>query len=198
MNKYDSSCTNRVLLRLQFDYICHTVIGAMSFYNGIKLKGHRLFGTFYIMRAHTKLPKHIDNHDIINTLHIHNRTILSTHDLLTVHLTLNWKRMGSQGAYSWDILFSTGKRVTENKRSSIWQLCLHWWHRMLSKWQLVVPPVTTNLSDSRYFVFSYHLVPWNEIKKHFKISSDHKLRYTRPSSWYVFNVVDNMVHLWYL
>ena len=28
------------------------------------------------------------------------------------------------------------------KRSSIWQLCRHWWHHKLSLWQLTVPPVT--------------------------------------------------------
>ena len=43
---------------------------------------------------------------------------------------------------------------TENKRSSIWELCRHWWHRKLSKWQLTVPPVTTKLSNWRPFVFS--------------------------------------------
>ena len=35
---------------------------------------------------------------------------------------------------------------TENKRSSIWKLCRHWWHRKLSIWQLTVPPVTTMLT----------------------------------------------------
>ena len=44
--------------------------------------------------------------------------------------------------------------TTENKRSSIWQLCRHWWHRKLSLRQLTVPPVTTKLSNWRPFVFS--------------------------------------------
>ena len=35
---------------------------------------------------------------------------------------------------------------TENKISSIWQPCRHWWHRKLSLWQLTVPPATTRLS----------------------------------------------------
>ena len=33
------------------------------------------------------------------------------------------------------------------RRSSIWQLCRHWWHRGLSLWQLEVPPVTAGLSS---------------------------------------------------
>ena len=44
--------------------------------------------------------------------------------------------------------------LTENKRSSIWQLCRYWWHRKLSFRQLAVPPVTTKLSNWRPFVFS--------------------------------------------
>ena len=45
-------------------------------------------------------------------------------------------------------------KTTENKRSSIWQLCRHWGHHKLSLWQLTVPPVTTTLSNWRSFVFS--------------------------------------------
>ena len=44
--------------------------------------------------------------------------------------------------------------VTENKSSSIWQLCRHWWHRKLSLRQLAVPPVTKKLSNWRSFVSS--------------------------------------------
>ena len=44
--------------------------------------------------------------------------------------------------------------LIENKRSSIWQLCCHWWHRELSLWQFTVPPVTTKLWNWRPFVFS--------------------------------------------
>ena len=40
------------------------------------------------------------------------------------------------------------------RRSPIWQLCRHWWHRWLSLWQLEVPPVTAGLSSWRPFVFS--------------------------------------------
>ena len=47
----------------------------------------------------------------------------------------------------------TNCNVDANKRSSIWQLCCHWWHRKLSKWQFGMPPVTTELSNWRYFVF---------------------------------------------
>ena len=43
--------------------------------------------------------------------------------------------------------------ITENKRSSIWQLCRHWWHRKLSLWQLAVPPITTKLSTWRSLCF---------------------------------------------
>ena len=57
--------------------------------------------------------------------------------------------------YAWGsvciLYYST---VTENKRSSIWQLCRHWWHRKLLKWQLTVPPMRTKLSNWRSFVFS--------------------------------------------
>ena len=42
----------------------------------------------------------------------------------------------------------------ENKRSSIWQPCRHWWQRKLSLRQLTVPPVTTRLSNWWPFVFS--------------------------------------------
>ena len=42
---------------------------------------------------------------------------------------------------------------TENKNSSIWQLCSHWLYRKLSEWQLTVPPVTTKLFDWRCFIF---------------------------------------------
>ena len=55
------------------------------------------------------------------------------------------------------ILAIGNHKNTENKRSkrsSIWQLCLHWWHHKLSLWQLTVPPVTTTLSNWRSFVFS--------------------------------------------
>ena len=31
-------------------------------------------------------------------------------------------------------------RATENKRSSIWQLCHHWWHRKLSEWHGATDP----------------------------------------------------------
>ena len=44
--------------------------------------------------------------------------------------------------------------ITENKRLSIWELCCDWWHCKLSLWQLTVPPVTTKLSNWRYFVSS--------------------------------------------
>ena len=37
---------------------------------------------------------------------------------------------------------------TQNKRSSIWQLCCHWWHCKLSEWQLTMPQVTTKLSHN--------------------------------------------------
>ena len=37
--------------------------------------------------------------------------------------------------------------LNENKRSSIWWLCLHWGHRKLSLQQLRVPPVRTKLSN---------------------------------------------------
>ena len=45
---------------------------------------------------------------------------------------------------------------TENKRSSIWQLCRHRWHRKLSLWQLTMPPVMAKLSNWRTLVFSIH------------------------------------------
>ena len=51
------------------------------------------------------------------------------------------------------ILAIGNHKNTENKRSSIWQLCCHWWHHRLSLWQLTVPPVTTTLSNWS-FVFS--------------------------------------------
>ena len=44
--------------------------------------------------------------------------------------------------------------ITENKRSPIWQLCRHWWHRKLSLRQLTVPPMTTKLSNWRSFVLN--------------------------------------------
>ena len=43
--------------------------------------------------------------------------------------------------------------LTEEKIWSIWQLCRQWWHRKLSLWQLMVPPVTTKLSTWWFFVF---------------------------------------------
>ena len=46
------------------------------------------------------------------------------------------------------------KYYTEHRRSSIWQLCRHWWHRKLSLRQLTMAPVTTKLSNLRPFVFS--------------------------------------------
>ena len=84
--------------------------------------------------------------------------------------------------------------------SSIWQLCLHWWYCMLSKWQLTVPPVTTNLSNSRYFVFSYHLVPWNEIKNilRYLVITNYDIQ-DRPLDvclmllmiWFIFGICNN-------
>ena len=46
---------------------------------------------------------------------------------------------------------------TENKRSPIWQICRHRWHRQLSLWQLTMPPVMTMLSSWRYFAFSENI-----------------------------------------
>ena len=43
--------------------------------------------------------------------------------------------------------------IIENRRSPIWQLCRHWWHRKLSLRQLTVSPVTTKLWNWRPFVF---------------------------------------------
>ena len=43
---------------------------------------------------------------------------------------------------------------TENKRSSFWQLCPHWWHRKLPLRHPTVPPVTTKLSNWRFLIFS--------------------------------------------
>ena len=42
---------------------------------------------------------------------------------------------------------------TKNKISSIWQLCRHLWHWKLSLWQLMVPPMTTKLSNWRSIFF---------------------------------------------
>ena len=44
--------------------------------------------------------------------------------------------------------------LTENKRSSTWQLYHPRWHRKLSSRQLMVPPGTTKLPNWRPFVFS--------------------------------------------
>ena len=44
--------------------------------------------------------------------------------------------------------------ITENKRSSIRQLCYHCWHCKVSLGQLIMPSVTTQLSKWRSFVFS--------------------------------------------
>ena len=50
--------------------------------------------------------------------------------------------------------FQGTKNSIENKRSSVWRHCRHWWHRKLSLRQLTVPPVTTKLSNWQPFVFS--------------------------------------------
>ena len=44
--------------------------------------------------------------------------------------------------------------TTENKRSSICQLCRYWWHRKLSLRQLTVPPMTAMLSNWRFLFVS--------------------------------------------
>ena len=43
---------------------------------------------------------------------------------------------------------------TENKRSSIWQLCCHWWYCKLSFRQLTVSPMKTKFSNLRPLVFN--------------------------------------------
>ena len=52
------------------------------------------------------------------------------------------------------LFLNTGTMHTENKRSSIWQLCRHWWHSKLSVRPLTVTPVTTKLPNWQIFVFS--------------------------------------------
>ena len=56
------------------------------------------------------------------------------------------------------------RHITENKISSIWQLCYHWWHRKLSLWQLTVSPVMVKLPNWQPFVFSVHLWWWQKSK----------------------------------
>ena len=51
--------------------------------------------------------------------------------------------VSSQLHQSSPFLYSSLHRITENKRSSIWQLCRYWWHRKLTFRQLTVLPVTT-------------------------------------------------------
>ena len=45
-------------------------------------------------------------------------------------------------------------KTKDRQRSTIWQLCSHWWHRMSSLRQLTVLPVPTKLSNWWPFVFS--------------------------------------------
>ena len=44
--------------------------------------------------------------------------------------------------------------TTENWELSKCQLCHHWWHCSLSKWQPAVPPVMTRLASWWFSVFS--------------------------------------------
>ena len=52
-------------------------------------------------------------------------------------------------------IYCSTTKITENKRSSIWQLGRPCWHRKLSPWQLTVTPGMTKLSNWRSFVFSW-------------------------------------------
>ena len=80
-----------------------------------------------------------------------NKTCTNIWDILYHLLKSNmWNQIN--GVYHLGLF--QGLLSTENKRSSSWQLCHHWWHCKLSLWQLTVPPVTTKLSNWWSFVFS--------------------------------------------
>ena len=58
---------------------------------------------------------------------------------------------------------------TEIKRSSIWQLFRHCWYRKLSLRKLTMPPITTKLSNWRFFVLSVAILSlccWVEFEKY--------------------------------
>ena len=65
---------------------------------------------------------------------------------------------------------------TENKISSIWKLCCHWWYGKLSLRQFTAPSVTAKLSNFQSFVFSEPVRKWNVVAGHIRteIHSDHQ------------------------
>ena len=118
----------------------------------------------------------------------------------------------------WWLRLATPHNVTESKRSSIWQLCFHWWHRKLwwKKWhrklslQLTVPPVMTKLSNRPSFVFSGYMLWYGYIyiynvhidrlvqERRDTIANALELRLscTNPSIWTPRNVLtpDGVIH----
>ena len=67
-----------------------------------------------------------------------------------------WGRLWYVGIDAWNRIglwwyLNNRMNITENKRSSIGQLCRHWWRRMLTLRQITVPPVMTKLSNDILF-----------------------------------------------